>query len=1541
MADGFTWSEIRPLNGSQNDGFEELCCQLANQERPEDSSFRRKGIPDAGVECFAAFSDESEWGWQAKYFDELGESQLRQLDKSVRTAIAKHPKLTRYYVCIPLDLADPRLKKRKSAQDRWNTRLAKWKKWAAKKEMSVEFVYWGSHELIDRLSRPENRGRALFWFDHTLLDESWFTNRLEAAVKSASARYTPEIHVDLPIAQEFEAMARSQRFIDTMKAHAPKVRKELRQVAGKTLQETTKTGPKIEQLLELTGQVSKATTAILDSLGGLAAEPVRPLPLRALADEIPPILETASQLTEALHEKERCRRKESELDDKQKLPSYRTSEFEDQASRVYVLERRLRELRHALTKADELASAGTVLLSGRAGAGKTHLLCDIAKARALNGQLTVLLLGQWFTSTKSPWIQALQLLDLDRLSAEEFVAALEVAAETSGQRVLFLIDAMNEGEGRKLWSPHLEAFLCQLERSEWVLPVLAARTSYEELVFPESVREASHSLVHDGFQGHEYDAVKTFFEHYKIEMPSAPLLVPEFSNPLFLKVLCKGLRDSHERRLPRGFHGITRVFELLFDTVNKRLARELDYHEKSKLVHRAIDRFAESFVGSTDRWLPLEQAQTLVDALLPGRDFERSLYRALVSEGILTEDYTTTTEGTGQEVVYLAYERLSDHILVKRLLSRHHPVTAADELFAENGPLAYLADPEHYTPPGVLEALCVQVPEVTGKELLEIAPEFLDQRAFSDAFFESLVWRGPDAIGPATRETVGQLVRRQGGQESWIEVLLTLSTLEGHAYNAHFLHGVLSRNPMADRDAWWSTHLSDAWGERGALDRLVDWAMQVTPDQEVGQETARLAATVLGWTLTTSNRFLRDSSTKALVCLLSGRLPVVRWLLSTFATVDDLYVTERLHAVAYGCAMRSTDTDEVGSLAQSVYDEVFRAGFPPAHILLRDYARGTIERALYLRAELDIAEDLIRPPYGTPWPPIPSEEQVKAIEGHGAGKTDLTDEDRARNTISSSVLHDDFARYVIGTNSGANDWLSLRIDEPQWQSREERLSAWTEELSAEERSLWGDFVAAHDAYERQYWRETPRFAFVGASGEDPDAPTNQETSDELKELGRLRDAAASQLETTLSPELAAELEEILNTNQQDRPRFDLRLIQRYVLARVFELGWTKERFGAFDSRVNRSNFREAAKRERIGKKYQWISYHEVMAMVADNFQYREGYNDEDCIRAYQGTWLGFQRNIDPSCVLRNTHGGTSQGEHTPSWWCPISYSGWSPPGEHEAWLRADDIPPLESLLVARHPSKSAEWLSMNSYYSWKQETPPEIEPNEIDRQRMCVLSYAYLIKGADASAFMRWAETVDFYGRWMPGPQEIHEMFLGEYIWSPAGRFFASPRGGDPGWLTPGNDCPVVIRPATAVYSASNGGFDCSLDDNFTLRLPNSELVQAMKLSWGGRAGDFLGPDGELASFDPTAYEDGPSAVLLRKGAVEQALRSEGWALAWTVIGEKLCLPAGSGMQHRPRLRMSGSYCITTDGPSGFLRRFIEGSEGPSSKNEELAIIRC
>lgn len=342
-----------------------------------------------------------------------------------------------------------------------------------------------------------------------------------------------------------------------------------------------------------------------------------------------------------------------------------------------------------------------------------------------------------------------------------------------------------------------------------------------------------------------------------------------------------------------------------------------------------------------------------------------------------------------------------------------------------------------------------------GKELLDIVPNWDDLFNPIEAFGESLIWRDPSAITDRTKSIVRHFATlpRSYWENETMDALLSIALVERHPLNAYYLDGLLRKSDMPSRDAWWSTHLHHSWGTGGPLDKLIAWALSVAPDDSIDEEAMRLATITLAWTLTSSNRFVRDNATKGLVNLLRCRPAAADELISRFADVDDPYVVERIYAVAYGVAMISRDRDGVGKLASNVYSHVFADGAPPAHILLRDYARGVVERAVHLGADLGVDLALARPPYQSEWPDIPTEEAIARLAYDMESTQPSNDADnRAWAAIRFSVEHWDFARYVIGVNNGydSSDWLTRALDEEPWVSSQKRREAFEADLSQAE-----------------------------------------------------------------------------------------------------------------------------------------------------------------------------------------------------------------------------------------------------------------------------------------------------------------------------------------------------------------------------------------------------------------------------------------------------------------------------------------------------------
>ncbi len=241
---------------------------------------------------------------------------------------------------------------------------------------------------------------------------------------------------------------------------------------------------------------------------------------------------------------------------------------------------------------------------------------------------------------------------------------------------------------------------------------------------------------------------------------------------------------------------------------------------------------------------------------------------------------------------------------------------------------------------GVIEAIAIQLPELSGAELPDVVPnEPQTTHIVGSAFLQSLLWRNQKCFSRRTFE----LLQNIGGEDVVTQVLIAIATEPENEFNAHYLHKLLWDLPMAARDVRWSIYVAQEGDSEGhPIWTLIQW---VTHSGALSMEESRaeLAAIALCWLFATSHRAIRDRATKALSALLSVRLPLAAELIHRFAAVDDPYVLDRILAGAYGAALQGVRTDGLEALAAAAYQAVFGANEPVAHVLIRDHARGIVE----------------------------------------------------------------------------------------------------------------------------------------------------------------------------------------------------------------------------------------------------------------------------------------------------------------------------------------------------------------------------------------------------------------------------------------------------------------------------------------------------------------------------------------------------------------------------------------------------------------------
>ena len=457
---------------------------------------------------------------------------------------------------------------------------------------------------------------------------------------SAGARYTPEIHVDLPEAWVFEGLGRTDKFFDRIQHLYGQLCRKSKKVQPS--EDTERKFPEIAQLLNILGQKASTLAVGLKKIDRDTFTPIDFPSLAILTQEV----ETAAYSS---HEASRQAESSSEAIETTQTPQnhgYTRSRKELLGGirhNIFQLQQVLREIRSLVTSdSAEAANKKALLLLGEAGTGKTHLFCDVAKRRLDDSLPTVILLGQHFNSSES-WTQIMQRLHLPFRDRNEFLGALDAAAQVRGRRALILIDALNEGDGKRLWRDELAGILSVLNNYPRIGLAVSCRTSYKRIVIPDGlIPEKLVSLHHRGFDNYEYIATRTFFDHYRIERPNIPLLVPEFSNPLFLKIFCEGLAKRNLPRIPKGLKGITAIFNFFVDTVHDILWKRLDYDEKDNLVRQAVDQLACRMAETGQPWVERGEAKHIVNQILQTTSHQNSLLNNLLSEGLLSEDLTYT-----------------------------------------------------------------------------------------------------------------------------------------------------------------------------------------------------------------------------------------------------------------------------------------------------------------------------------------------------------------------------------------------------------------------------------------------------------------------------------------------------------------------------------------------------------------------------------------------------------------------------------------------------------------------------------------------------------------------------------------------------------------------------------------------------------------------------------------------------------------------------------------------------------------------------------
>lgn len=1458
------FDDIYSTEGGKDHAFEELTCQLARRRPPNNAvEFRRihGAGGDGGVECYWVLNDGSEVGYQAKYYLKSGEVRWDVIDSSVQTALTLHPKLRRYVIALACDLTDKTTRRGKSGWEHWEEHKKAWEK-KAKSLLGHDVVFepWTASTLRDMLGLAPMAGMLARWFGSLTLESEWFAERIRRAVADLDERYHAEDHVPVGVEQLFDVLVRGKKTLGRIQQRLDRIEdaanRHLVEVPGDP-------GPRTEAVERARAKIA----GLLEVRSELEVSPWLPWKAKTWASLATHVQGSVSVLSTSIR------------DGSRNAGSPPGQNVQDIMVGLGQISQQANVLgKFWFSDASSAEQERVALLVGRGGAGKSHLLAGQAERAVSEGRPVVLVLGQHLRGGPI-WPQILSRLGVEG-RPEIFLQALDSAAEAVSRRALFLVDALNEGAGANLWRSEIASFLETFKPFENIVCVLSCRSEYLQYVLPKMVVDRLPQLEVRGFETAEEQeaAARVYMDRKGIARPHSPWLAEEFRNPLFLRSVCVALRREGKHAFPRGLAGIKKILALYLESVARHLVPAYDGSDDLVApTRRALLSIARAMAADRRDYLSRHAADDIVRSSFASflSPDHQTWLEALHRSGLVRFDPDPELAVKPDEpllesidVVRFSFQRFQDHLMAEAMLEEVVDISGA---FNVGGPLHYLTDVRRWTlaEPGLIGALAIQIPELYGREQIDLMPgglgEWQQITVMRLAFEDSLRLRTPDAFTGRTAELFEHWVER-GGRA--VSLLLELATVSDHPWNAEGMHARLSATPMPERDLRWSLALNeiDRNDENHGVYVLCQWCARPEATTATNR-TRELTALALAWCLTSTNRPLRDTVTKALSHLMLPQPGLLSYLLEKLKDVDDNYVLERLWAAALGACTHDANQERVEMYGRAALQSVF-SGSPRKDLLLRDYAHAIVELAVHKGADLSRFNlPACKPPY-----------DETGVDLHKVSK--LTDSDEAKlssgmqSIVWSCLRHGDFGAYEI--RPAVSDITNVTLDTLPVASKESAFRSFKDAILVDKTDR---VVAFHELENHLRLMRAPEM--VEREGKIVFA-RKRPLEHELARAALLQERFLN----LLLPEELERFEKeavpwLTNSHSKSAERVDAERCQTWVAMRAIELG------GAAIE-VDGPHWASSRMRpvvERLGKKYQWLALSELLCGLTSKFCLESGWHENRTLRPYEfPTDLGVIRDIDPT-VLSHKVGRIAREED--GWMCgePINLAKVTE-NDLRAWPAREDPSKDFDQKVVRVDATGERWVVLYDHVH-KTERYPEKSVEHGMRQQEFRRIFSVFVETAHLEEFIAVLEhDRDInVSHW-----EVQHLtdgpYLGEILWratAPMER-----------WSDRGARIPPSIRLAYPLCRyVWEDHLDLSLTDGARAYLPAPWFAKELKISFSPTAGDTLFDSAGNGVLTRKATDD-DSVVLLSERALTRLRRDAGLSCVWLLVAERNAWPGGT-----------------------------------------------
>lgn len=343
-------------------------------------------------------------------------------------------------------------------------------------------------------------------------------------------------------------------------------------------------------------------------------------------------------------------------------------------------------------------------------------------------------------------------------------------------------------------------------------------------------------------------------------------------------------------------------------------------------------------------------------------------------------------------------------------------------------------------------------------------------------------------------------------------------------------------------------------------------------------------------------------------------------------------------------------------------------------------------------------------------------------------------------------------------------------------------------------------------------------------------------------------------------------------------------LKNIAIKRIFELGYDVEKHGIYDYSLRDIPYH--GKRERIGKKYQWIAFYELAAQVSDNFplSIHPDNTYDDAIEFYAGSYYPNIRNIDPTVLV--------EPQHIVNWVPHEKY--YLPQKSYEEWLENfDDCQPFNESVRLTYNGKN--YVLLYGRFNWLDRKKLGYEPYDLPRKNLWQAINGYLVKQIYVKDLLSALDGHDFMGNWMPQVYEDYAIYNREFYWSDAYQFYKNGYYGNSEWVTIDQfrekiDFDENMLLPVRLYCSERKGDTFINKDGAILHWYTicGDIFETLNLQYHANSNSCLyDQSGNLICFDSSELLGEDMGYFIEENQLNAYLRKKHLCLIWTSLSEK------------------------------------------------------